>query len=55
VPSAFIIQICRDPDRLETNASCDPSGDQAGMESDAAPVVNRCRLDPSALTIRMLE
>src|SRR2546428_11533263 len=49
VPSAFMIQISRsrDTELWETNAICDPSGDQAGCSSPSGLVVNRVRLEPS--------
>jgi hypothetical protein len=45
-PSALITNICGPPSRSETNAICDPSGDQAGPESMARLLVSRFRIFP---------
>src|SRR3954469_18857983 len=54
-PSTAIVQICREPERLETNAIVRLSGDQAGLVSACSLEAVSCRgFDPSSETSHKL-
>jgi len=53
LPSAFMIQMSRLPDRVLTNAIFRPSGEQAGNPSNAEFVLNRILLPPPEATLQI--